>query len=190
MPYITTINPDDASPELAALYKKAGNPDGTVDEVMLVHSLSPGSLEAHFQLYVQCMHRASPLSKLERELVGSVVSRANGCGYCLAHHTAGLKRYEKKENRDGLAEAVRGGEESAWLTERERAMLIYAVKLTEKPGEVDASDVEVLRRAGLGDREILDLAQVAGYFCYANRIVLGLGASLEGFSAGQHPEVG
>lgn len=189
MPHIQTIPPADASPDLAALYKRVGNPDGTVDEVMLVHSLSPASLEAHFQLYVQCMHRPSPLSKLERELVGSVVSRANGCGYCLAHHAAGLERYEQKEDRAGLAEAVRRGEEAPRLTDRERAMVGYAVKLARTPAEMASADVEVLRQAGLGDREILDLAQVTGYFCYANRIVLGLGANLEAFSPGQHPAV-
>jgi len=50
-------------------------------------------------------------------------------------------------------------------------------------------DVAALRAAGLGDREILDLAQVVAYFCYANRVATGLGAALEGFEPGQHPVV-
>jgi len=187
--YIETVDPASAEGELAELYGRVKNPDGTVDEVMLVHSLSPGSLRAHFELYVQAMHRASPLTRLERELVGSVVSRENGCGYCLAHHTAGLERLEAKEDRSGLADAVRAGREREVMNERERAMTAYAVKLTREPGAMAEGDVAALRSAGLGDREILDLAQVVGYFCYANRIVLGLGASLEGVEPGQHPEV-
>ena len=189
MPYIPTIDPADASPELAALYKRVGNPDGTIDEVMAVHSLSPASLEAHFQLYVQCMHKPSPLSKLERELVGSVVSRANGCRYCLVHHAAGLGRFAAKEGREGLAEAVLEGQEGPLLTGREAAMVGYAEKLAVDQASVSAQDVQVLRDAGLEGREVVDLAQVVGYFCYANRIVLGLGAELESFEPGQHPGV-
>ena len=187
--YIETVDPASAEGELAELYRRVANPDGTVDEVMRVHSLSPGSLRAHFELYVQAMHRASPLSRVERELVGSVVSRENGCAYCLAHHTAGLERLETKAGRAGLAEAVRAGREGDAMNERERAMAAYAVKLTRTPGAMGAGDVGALRSAGLEDREILDLAQVVGYFCYANRIVVGLGASIEDSETGQHPGV-
>lgn len=185
--YIETVKPADAEGTLKELYARAGNPDGTIDNVMLAHSLSPESLMAHFNLYVQCMHRPSPLPRLERELVGSVVSRENACGYCLTHHAAGLERLEAKAGRRGLAAAVRSGEESSLLNERESSMVAYAVRLTRSPGEMGPGDVEGLRSAGLSDREILDLAQVTAYFCYANRIVLGLGAELEPFEAGQHP---
>ncbi len=188
--YIETVKPGDAEGTLKELYARAGNPDGTIDNVMLAHSLSPESLMAHFNLYVQCMHRPSPLSRLERELVGSVVSRENGCVYCLTHHAAGLERLEAKEGRAGLAAGVRAGEEAALLSPRESAMVGYAVKLTGRPGEMGPGDVAGLRSAGLSDREILDLAQVVGYFCYANRVVLGLGAELEAFEAGQHPTGG
>ncbi len=188
--FIETVDPKDAGDALSALYKRVGNPDGTIDNVMRAHSLAPESLEAHFHLYVQCMHLPSPLSRLERELVGCVVSRANRCAYCLTHHAAGLERFEGKEGRDGLAERVREGEEAPALTAREVAMVGYALKLTGDPGAVGASDVEALRAAGLSDREVLDLAQVIAYFCYANRIVLGLGAELEAFEPGQHPEKG
>lgn len=59
-------------------------------------------------------------------------------------------------------------------------MLSYAERLTVSPAEVRRADVHLLRRAGLTDREILDLTQVAAYFAYVNRIALGLGAQLEG----------
>lgn len=185
--YIQTVDPADADESLTALYTRVGNPDATIDNVMLAHSLSPESLEAHFQLYVQCMHRPSPLSRLERELIGCVVSRANECAYCLTHHAAGLERLAAKDGRAGLGASVRAGDESACVTGREQAMITYALKLTRSPGEMACGDVAALRDAGLTDREVLDLAQVAGYFCYANRIVLGLGAELEGFELGQHP---
>ena len=58
-------------------------------------------------------------------------------------------------------------------------MVTYATKLTLDPGSITQADIDDLKAAGLTDREILDTAQTAAYFAYANRIVLGLGAALE-----------
>lgn len=192
MPYIRTISPSEADGELARLFRRAGNPDGTVDDVMLVHSLSPESLRAHFELYVVAMHKPSPLSRIEREMVGAFVSRLNGCDYCVAHHRAGLARL-LRGNRPDLPDALAQadgpdpGVIKANLSGRERAMLAYAGKLTRAPDAMTQADADALRAAGLDDRAILDLAQVVSYFCYANRMVLGLGAKIESFTLGQHP---
>ena len=60
-------------------------------------------------------------------------------------------------------------------------MLAYAVKLTQAPGEMAASDVESLRAAGFSDRDVLDIAEVTAYYAYANRIADGLGVDPEGW---------
>ena len=57
-------------------------------------------------------------------------------------------------------------------------MLRYAEKLARAPSTVQRMDVDALRSAGMTDREIHDVAQVAAYFAYVNRIVLGLGVEL------------
>ena len=58
-------------------------------------------------------------------------------------------------------------------------MLSYAAKLTRSPGEMIAGDVEALRIAGFSDRDILDIAEVVGYYAYVNRIADGLGVQTE-----------
>lgn len=65
------------------------------------------------------------------------------------------------------------------LTTRERAILEYAVKLTNTPSEMVEDDVQQLRAEGLSDAEILDVCQVTSYYAYANRLVDGLGVELE-----------
>ena len=185
MAYIRMIERDEAQEDLRAWYDRVGNPDGTVDEVMKVHSLNVDSLRAHFELYSSACHKPSPLSRAEREIIASVVSRANGCDYCLAHHAAGLGRL-LKDDRPRLAPQLRAGDH-AGLTDRERAMAGYAEKLTRTPADMSRADTDALRDAGLDDRAILDLAQVIAYFAYANRIVLGLGCELESFDPGQLP---
>ncbi len=188
MAYIDIISEADASGSLAELYKRFGNPDGTVDNVLKVHSLNPESLDAHCALYVQSMHRPSPLSRAERELVGVVVSMINGCAYCQQHHASGLRRLLPKD-REPLVDKLLT-QNIELLTDREQAMVAYAEHLTRAPDSIEADHVQGLRHAGLSDREILDLAQVVAYFNYANRIVLGLGAEIESGEGpiGQWPE--
>lgn len=185
MAFIRMIERDEAGPDLRAWYDRVGNPDGTIDEVMQVHSLNPDSLRTHFELYVSACHKPSPLSRAEREIVASVVSKSNGCAYCLEHHSTGLSRL-LPEDRVAIPAQLREGDWSG-LTGRERALAAYAEKLTETPSAVTSADADALRNEGLDDRAILDLAQVVAYFAYANRIVLGLGCELESFDRGQLP---
>ncbi|MCP3904170.1 MAG: peroxidase-related enzyme [Planctomycetes bacterium] len=187
MAYIETIAPADADGELAELYRRVANRDGTVDSVMTVHALNPESLRTHFEMYLAAMHRPSPLDRAERELVAVVASRLNGCAYCLRHHLAGLKRLLPEERHAAADDLATG--RVARLTDREAALVAYATKLTTNPHDMDADDVERLRAAGLDDRAILDLAQVVSYFAYVNRMVRGLGVDLEGgdFEIGQGP---
>lgn len=174
MAYIDVVSESETQGELALLYKRYANPDGSVDNVLKVHSLNPASLEAHCALYVQSTHRPSPLSRAEREMLGVVVSRANGCTYCKVHHATGLKRLlpdDRKHVADELMDDA--SVDSVDVSPRERALLVYAEKLTRSPATVGEPGIDAMRRVGITDREILDAAQVIGYFAYANRIVLG-----------------
>ena len=76
------------------------------------------------------------------------------------------------------------------LTNREKALVLYARRLTTTPQQMTENDVKALRVAGLDDRAILDLAQCVGYFNYVNRIVTGLGVTLgdEEGEPGQWPK--
>lgn len=58
-------------------------------------------------------------------------------------------------------------------------MLDYADKLTRTPWDMQRDDVQALRRAGLSDRDVLDLILVVSYYAYVNRIADGLGVPLE-----------
>ena len=57
--------------------------------------------------------------------------------------------------------------------------MTYAEKLTRTPGAMTAEDVEALRAAGLADADVLAVAEVTGYYAYANRVADGLGVALE-----------
>jgi uncharacterized peroxidase-related enzyme len=65
------------------------------------------------------------------------------------------------------------------LSPADRAMLEYAVRLTERPDGIGAADVETLRAAGFDDRAIHDICAITGYYAFVNRIADGLGVELE-----------
>ena len=80
---------------------------------------------------------------------------------------------------DDLVDALRRDYREAELSNVDRAMLDYAVKLTSIPSEIDAADIQSLREQGLDDRSIHDLCAIVAYFAFANRIANGLGIELE-----------
>ena len=47
------------------------------------------------------------------------------------------------------------------------------------PGEMNAADVSSLRSVGFSDADVLHIAEIVGYYAYANRVADGLGVELE-----------
>jgi len=193
MAFIDVVTPQQAGGRLGTVYQRVQAPDGQVDNVLQAHSLRPHTLEGHMALYKAVLHHSgNHLPEWYLEAVGALVSRLNGCAYCLSHHAAGLQRLLAEASRDSDAylmalEQTQPGEP---FTDREQLGLAYAKKLTHVPGLVEEADIQALRDAGFNDGEILELNQVAAYFAYANRTVSGLGVDTEGEVLGQSPPTG
>jgi hypothetical protein len=81
MTFIPMVPEDQATGELARSYKRAAGPDGRVDNILRVHSLNPPSLGHHLDLYAHLMRGPSPLTRVQREMIGVVVSASNDCFY-------------------------------------------------------------------------------------------------------------
>jgi uncharacterized protein YciW len=58
-------------------------------------------------------------------------------------------------------------------------MLEWVEKLTRTPSRMERRDVEILREIGFSDRDVLEIAEVAAYYAYVNRIADALGVTLE-----------
>jgi uncharacterized protein YciW len=73
------------------------------------------------------------------------------------------------------------------LDDQQVVALKYTKMLTSNPADLQADDINKMRSAGWDDGQILEINQVAAYFNYANRTVLGLGVHLEGDILGLSP---
>jgi len=113
--------------------------------------------------------------------VGLYVSVLNQCTYCIDHHAhaGGLACPGKPEAWSAIADALAGGVLADAFDGKELALLGYVETLTVDPAALTIESIESLRQAGASDGEILEVNQVAGYFAYANRVVLGLGVTLD-----------
>lgn len=81
MAWIRTIEPADAQGPLKDEYEQAVRRAGKVYNIVKVQSLNPGTLRAGMRLYQATMHAPSELSRADRELLATVVSRVNDCFY-------------------------------------------------------------------------------------------------------------
>lgn len=176
MPHIRVIPPEEATGELQTLYEEVRRRRGSVANVYQIHSLRPDTMETHMGFYLSILYGPSGLSRLEREAIAVVVSRANRCEYCVGHHSEALAKYEK--NAD-LVRRLGQGERPADLPPRLRALLDFADRLTRSPQADSKAAVEALREAGLSDEEILTATLTASYFNFVNRLVSGLGVEPE-----------
>ena len=51
------------------------------DNIIRIHGVHSAVMRQHYELYVQLMHRAGPLSRRQREMIALAVSARNGCHY-------------------------------------------------------------------------------------------------------------
>lgn len=68
---------------------------------------------------------------------------------------------------------------TARLTDAEKQLCGYAVKLTDTPSEMGQSDVDALRGVGWSDKDIHDATQIIAYFNYINRVADALGVEVD-----------
>src|SRR5258708_1331887 len=129
MTWIATVPPEEAEGELRAIYRAIGAardgvaaPDG-LPAIHRAQSPNPRAVRAHLDLYKAVMFQRGSLSRIQRERIAVVVSAANSCDYCVAHHGEALRQL---------------GDDPA---------LVTALGGAELPTDLPAADLSLLRWA-------------------------------------------
>jgi len=176
MAWIKTIDEEHATDLIKTYYRKYRDPFEGIDNIWKAHSLNPESLRLHYELNKHLTSGRSGLSRMQREMIGVVVSAANRCRYGIRHHGKDLFQLTKN---NFLVKAMEGDFRTADIPQKDVAMLEYARKLTLEPDKIEKADIDALRAAGFKDVDILDIAQLTAYYSYANRFASGLGVEIE-----------
>lgn len=145
---------------------------GMVPNVLAAYAHDIEKLNSFTTMYNDLMLGASALSKLEREMIAVVVSSVNRCWYCLVAHGAAVRTLS---GNAALGEALVMNYRYAEIDARTRAMLDFAVKMTEQSAAIEEPDRAVLRDHGFTDRDIWDIASVAAFFNMTNRMASATG---------------
>jgi alkylhydroperoxidase family enzyme len=81
MAFIPYVPVGEADGTLLEQYRRYGDADAGMDNILRIHSLNPPSLGHHAELYTHLMRGRSPLTRVQREMIAVTVSAVNGCFY-------------------------------------------------------------------------------------------------------------
>ena len=155
--------PEDIRSRIEAVQEKSG----FVPNVFLALAHRPDEFRAFFAHHDALMERDSGLSKAEREMIVVATSAANQCQYCVVAHGAILRIRAKNPL---IADQVAINYRKADITERQRAMLDFAMKVSREAETVSEADFSWLREHDFSDDDIWDIGAIAAFFAQSNRL--------------------
>ena len=133
--------PADIRERIEAVQAKAG----FVPNVFTALAHRPDEFRAFFAYHDALMLKEGGLSKAEREMIVVAVAGANDCLYCFVAHGAILRVYAKNPF---VADQVGINYLKADITPRQRALLAFALKVSEASNEIVDEDYATLRSHG------------------------------------------
>jgi uncharacterized peroxidase-related enzyme len=155
--------PDDIRERILAVQEKSG----FVPNVFLVLSRRPDEFRAFFAYHDALMDKDGGLTKAEREMIVVATSSVNQCQYCVIAHGAILRIRAKNPL---IADQVAVNYRKADLTDRQRAMLDFAVRVTARSYEVGEGDFATLKAHGFTEEDAWDIAAISAFFGMSNRL--------------------
>jgi len=144
--WLDTVQLDQATPEQMQVLESS-HPKAKVSDyyLLLVHQAE--ILDQRSTAFNAIMYAPGGLSRAERELASTVVSRVNGCVYCASVHA---QRFEQLAKRQDVIAQVFADPATAGTNARERAIVAFSIELTLHPEDrADRDAVEQPESHGL-----------------------------------------
>lgn len=155
--------PDDIRERIEAVQEKAG----FIPNVFLTLAHRPDEFRAFFAYHDALMEKPGNLTKAEREMIVVATSGANQCQYCVIAHGAILRVRAKNPL---IADQVATNYRKADITDRQKAMLDFATKVSQAAHLVGESDFDALKAHGFDEEDIWDIAGISAFFGMSNRL--------------------
>ena len=162
LPDINTL-PDDIKNKILEVQDKSG----FIPNVFLALAHRPEEFRAFFSYHDALMNKESGISKGEREMIVVATSALNECLYCVVAHGAILRIREKNSL---IADQLATNYKKADITDRQRAMLDFAVKVSRHANTISDEDIQALAQHGFSDQDVWDIGSIAAFFALSNRL--------------------
>lgn len=172
--------PEDIRSRIVAVQEKSG----FIPNVFLTLAHRPDEFRAFFAYHDALMEKPGNLSKAEREMIVVATSGANQCQYCVIAHGAILRVRAKNPL---IADQVATNYRKADITERQKAMLDFAMKVSQTAHLVGEADFKALQAHGFSEDDAWDIAGISAFFGMSNRIanVTNMRPNAEFYSLGR-----
>ena len=172
--WLPVLDPTTATPAQQKVLEVSHPKAKTMDFYLLL-GRQPEVLLERSQAFNAIMYAPGGLSRAEREVAATAVSRSNRCVYCASVHA---QRFEQLAKRNDVMAQLFDDPDTAGTNARERAIIQASLVLTRTPAQLGAGHIQALRDAGLSDLEVLDMLHSAALFGWANRLMLNLGVEI------------
>ncbi|MCP3388071.1 peroxidase-related enzyme [Bradyrhizobium sp. CCGB12] len=172
--------PDDIRSRILAVQEKSG----FIPNVFLVLAHRPDEFRAFFAYHDALMDKPGNLTKAEREMIVVATSNLNQCQYCVVAHGA-ILRIRAKDPL--IADQVAINYRKADITDRQKAMLDFAVRVSTEAQKTSESDFAALKAHGFTEEDIWDIAAISAFFGMSNRLanVTSMRPNAEFYSMGR-----
>jgi 4-carboxymuconolactone decarboxylase len=155
--------PEDIRTRILEVQEKSG----FIPNVFLALAHRPDEFRAFFAYHDALMEKPGNLTKAEREMIVVATSSLNQCQYCVIAHGA-ILRIRAKDPL--IADQIATNYRKANITDRQKAMLDFAILVSQKAHVVGEPDFETLKRHGFSDDDIWDIAAISAFFGMSNRL--------------------
>ncbi len=172
--------PDDIRQRILAVQEKSG----FIPNVFLALAHRPDEFRAFFAYHDALMEKPGNLTKAEREMIVVATSSVNQCQYCVVAHGAILRIRAKNPL---IADQVATNYRKADITPRQKAMIDFAMKVSQTAQLVGEADFDALKTHGFNEEDIWDMAAIAAFFGLSNRManVTSMRPNTEFYSLGR-----
>ena len=154
--------------DIRAIVEGAREKFGFVPNVIKALAHRPAELRAFLTYHTALVEKESGLTAAEKEMLIVAHSAHNGCTYCVMSHGAALRMSSQNPH---LTDQIAVNYREADITPRQKAMIDFAMKITNDSRSINEKDFNTLRDHGFSDEDIWDIAGIASFYNMSNRMM-------------------
>ena len=171
MPFVSVVKENEAGPEVRQRYAALRQRIGFLPNVFEALGRDLKMLDAQIALGGATLGDGA-VPRVVKEQIGVAVSGLNTSSYCVALHMEFLRQF-------GIEKPIGRKLATDWpnapVDDKVKALLRFADKLTRKPEDFEAADVEAVKAAGWDEAAIFETVMTVAFFNFVNRVSIGLG---------------
>lgn len=176
MPKIPPIAPSNASPDVQAILQEIEKGFGKIPNLFLTMAHHPPLLKANWEK-VKLIVMGGNLPRQVKETIALLVSRDNGCQYCIKAHSVALRSLNVSD--EAIALILQGDLTAAGFDRQAIALIQFAQAANKTPHEIPEEIIQAIQESGASDPEVIEALGVMETFVAFNRFLDGLEVEID-----------